>query len=337
MVATRRVVEELNNALHQLFATHDRLFLLGEDIADPYGGAFRVTHGLSTAYPDRVISTPISEGAIAGAAAGLALCGDRVLVEVMFGDFITLCFDAVVNFISKSVTMYGQEIPMRVIIRCPVGGNRGYGATHSQNLQKHLLGVPNLALYELSAFHEPGAVLKRAFDRGLPAVFFEDKTLYTKPAHLDGEIDHLFHAAPVGTDGNWMRISMDAAKPTDRVAIAPGGVAPRALAAMRAALIEDELTCALLVPSRLYPLDLEPVLPILSAAGRVVVIEDGVAGGGWCAEVAHTVHNLSWHTLRQPVRIVQPPCAVIPAAPHLERQVLVQDSDIYAALTEVSR
>jgi pyruvate dehydrogenase E1 component beta subunit len=336
MGSDRRVVDELNGALHRLCAAHDRLVLLGEDLADPYGGAFRVTRGLSSAYPDRVISTPISEGAIAGAAAGLALCGDWVLMEVMFGDFITLCFDPIVNFISKSVTMYGRRIPMRVVIRCPVGGNRGYGATHSQNLHKHLLGVPNLALYELSPFHEPGKVLRRAFDSGEPAVFFEDKVLYTKPAYFDGGVDDLFRAAPVGSDGNWILVSMEGAAPTDRIIVAPGGVAPRALTAIRTALIEDELTCAMLVPSRLYPLDIEPVLPVISVAEQVLVVEDGVAGGGWSAEVTRTLYERFWGALRKPVRVVQPPCAVIPAAPHLERQVLVQESDIYAALTEVA-
>ena len=87
---TRRVVDGLNRALHTLLAVHQQLVVLGEDIADPYGGAFGVTRGLSTAYPDRVLSTPISEGAIVGLAGGLALCGDWVVVEVMFGDFITL-------------------------------------------------------------------------------------------------------------------------------------------------------------------------------------------------------------------------------------------------------
>ncbi|MEU1762972.1 transketolase C-terminal domain-containing protein [Micromonospora sp. NPDC005652] len=327
-----RVGERLNQALHELFTADNRLFLLGEDVADPYGGAFGITRGLSTAFPDRIYPTPISEAGIVGAAGGLALCGDRVIVEVMFGDFVTLAFDPIVNFISKSVTMYGATVPMRVVIRCPVGGNRGYGPTHSQNLQKHLLGVPNLALYELSPVHDPGRVLVDAMATGIPAVFFEDKVLYTQPIYLDGEVDGLLRVTPLSPDGNWVSVGLDADEPPDRVVIAPGGVAPRVLSALRTTLIEDEIAAQLLVPARLCPLDLEPVLPILAAAPRILLVEDGVAGGGWTAELARRLYERLWGRLREPIRVLQPRCDVIPAAPHLERELLVQDSDIHQAL-----
>jgi pyruvate/2-oxoglutarate/acetoin dehydrogenase E1 component len=327
-----RVGERLNLALHDLLAADERTFLLGEDVADPYGGAFGITRGLSTAFPDRVRTTPISEAAMVGAAGGMALCGDRVIVEVMFGDFITLAFDPIVNFISKSVTMYGNTVPMRVVIRCPVGGNRGYGPTHSQSLQKHVLGVPNLALYELSPVHEPGRVLAGALAGGVPAVFFEDKVLYTKPAHVDGALDGLWCVTPLGGDDDWVSVGLSAGDPPDRIVVAPGGLTPRVLAALRTALVEDEITAQLLVPARLYPLDVEPVLPILATAPRIVLVEDGVAGGGWTAELARVLYERLWGRLREPIRVLQPPCEVIPAAPHLERALLVQESDVYEAL-----
>ena len=144
----------LNRGLHTVFANDPRVYLLGEDVLDPYGGAFKVTRGLSTRYPDRVLTTPISEGAIVGVGNGLALAGDRAIVEVMFGDFVTLAFDQIVNFAAKSVAMYGRRLPMHLVVRCPVGGNRGYGPTHSQCPQKHFVGVPDLALFEVSPFRE---------------------------------------------------------------------------------------------------------------------------------------------------------------------------------------
>src|SRR4051812_16865074 len=100
---TERVVERLNRALQAAFAEDARVYLIGEDILDPYGGAFKVSKGLSTAYPDRVLTTPISEETIIGLAAGLAVCGEKPIVEVMFGDFIALGFDPIVNFAAKSV------------------------------------------------------------------------------------------------------------------------------------------------------------------------------------------------------------------------------------------
>ncbi|MBF9132806.1 alpha-ketoacid dehydrogenase subunit beta [Plantactinospora sp. S1510] len=328
-ITGRRVSAGLNQALHDLFAGDDRLFLLGEDVVDPYGGAFGVTRGLSTAYPDRVLGTPISEGGITGVAAGLALCGDRAIVEVMFGDFITLCVDPLVNFISKSVTMYGRRLPMGVVVRCPVGGNRGYGPTHSQNLQKLLFGVPNLQLLELSPLHDPRRTLDRALAGGEPAVFFEDKVLYTTPEYRAGRIDNCLRFAPV--DESWMLVDADDG-PADWVVIAPGGLVPRLLPAMRAALVDDEVLTRALVPDRLWPLDLDPVLPVVGDATRVLVVEDGPAGGGWAAEVTRVLYERLWGRLRHPVRILQPPCAVIPAATHLERDLLLQSEIIYRIL-----
>src|SRR6201999_2748055 len=143
-------------------------------------------------YPDRVLATPLSEGGLIGVAVGLALCGNRVIAEIMFGDFAALGFDQVLNFASKSVSMYGHRVPMPLVVRCPVGGNRGYGPTHSQSLQKHFIGIANLVLYELSPFHDPEALLDHALSQGVPGILFEDKVLYTRRAFRDGLIDDAF-------------------------------------------------------------------------------------------------------------------------------------------------
>ncbi|MFC7644147.1 hypothetical protein ACFQX6_28000 [Streptosporangium lutulentum] len=145
-----RVAENLNAALHGLLDDDPTAYLLGEDILDPYGGAFKVTKGLSTRFPGRVIGTPISEGALTGVAAYLALTGNTAVAEIMFGDFVALAFDQLCNFASKSVSMYGRRLPLRMVVRCPTGGGRGYGPTHSQSLQKHFVGMPGLSLYEMS-------------------------------------------------------------------------------------------------------------------------------------------------------------------------------------------
>lgn len=328
MIEVHRIGQDLNAALHHLLAARPRLVMIGEDIADPYPGAFGISKGLSTAFPDRIITTPISEAAIAGLAGGMALMGDEVIVEIMFGDFIALAFDPIVNFIAKSVTMYGQHLRMPVIVRCPSGGNRGYGATHSQNMHKHFVGVPNLSLYELSPLHPVGPVLEQILDRGLPAVFFEDKVLYTEPRCGYQPGDEIFEFS---NHHGWGQ-ARPAAGAADWAIIAPGGLVRRVLAAMRTAMIEDEIVTCLLTPAQLFPLDLDPVLPELSAAARILVVDDGPAGGGWAVQVADSVHRALWNELDAPVELLQPPCEVIPAARHLERRLLVQESAIYAAL-----
>src|SRR5579875_919629 len=155
-----RVGENLNRPLATALGRDQRVTLMGQDVLDPYGGAFKISRGLSSRYPGSVLGTPISESGMLGMAAGLALCGERPIVEVMFGDFLALGFDPIVNFATKSVEMYGDRLPMHLVVRCPVGGNRGYGPTHSQSLQKHFVGVPGLSLYEMSPFHDNGPLLR---------------------------------------------------------------------------------------------------------------------------------------------------------------------------------
>jgi pyruvate dehydrogenase E1 component beta subunit len=324
------MASHLNSALHELFDSRSRLVMIGEDIADPYGGAFGISRGLSTRYPDRIISTPISEAAITGMAGGMALSGDEVLVEVMFGDFAALAFDPIVNFISKSVTMYGQRLRIPVVIRCPSGGNRGYGPTHSQNMHKHFLGIPNLAVYDLSPLHPVKPVLQTILDSGMPTILFEDKVLYGQPPCGSHPDDKIFRFS---IEHGWgqARFTDEA---SDWAIIAPGGMLRRVLAAMRAAVLEDEITSCVLTPAQLFPLDISPVLPVLSAARRILVVDDNGAGSGWPVLVADAIHRALWSQLHAPVQVLQPACAVIPAAKHLERELLVQESTIHAVLAK---
>ncbi|WP_329791238.1 2-oxo acid dehydrogenase subunit E2 [Lentzea sp. DG1S-22] len=320
-----RVVEALNRALHRLFAERPGLHLLGEDVLDPYGGAFKVTKGLSTAHPDRVLSTPLSEAGIAGVAAGLALAGGEVVLEVMFGDFAALMFDQVLNLISKSVTMYGHVVPMPVVLRCPVGGGRGYGPTHSQSVQKHFLGIPNLALYETTPFHDPHVLLTHALDEG-PAVLFEDKVLYTRRMFTG---DDLFRVTTTGPSPGWAHVTGPG--PADVVLLCPGGVAHRALAAART-LLDQGVHLHLLVPGRLHPLDLDDVLPLLRQPRLVAVAEESTAGGTWGAEVAAQLHERLWHDLSAPVLRLSSKDSIIPSSRHLEDQVLLGEHDIVSGV-----
>ncbi|WP_055587025.1 alpha-ketoacid dehydrogenase subunit beta [Peterkaempfera griseoplana] len=332
---SERAVANLNRALATLLDEDEDVYVLGEDIVDPYGGAFKATRGLSDAYRERVLSTPISEGALAGVAGGLALRGRKPVIEVMFSDFVTLCFDQILNFASKSVTMYGSRIPMRMVVRCPSGGNRGYGPTHSQSLQKHFLGIPNLAVFELSPFHDNTTVFRRMLELGHPCMFFEDKVLYTRRMFGGEEGDSLFESGFVDAEENFAWAGLGGPE-VDHLVIAPGGLSDRVLRAMRAAFIDEEATTRLVVPSQLYPLDIEPLVPLLTATGQVWIAEDCVAGGTWGADLAHQIHSRLWTSLSGPVRLLHPECKVIPASSHLERQLLLQADDIRDVLTGVA-
>ncbi|WP_328653631.1 alpha-ketoacid dehydrogenase subunit beta [Micromonospora sp. NBC_00330] len=330
-----RVVENLNQALHALLADDPGLTVLGEDVVDPYGGAFKVTRGLSTRWPDRVRSTPLSEGGIVGVAGGLALAGQSAIVEIMFSDFVALAFDQILNFASKSTAMYGRRVPIRLVVRCPTGGNRGYGPTHSQSPQKHFVGIPGLSLHEVSPFHDNRTVLAGMLATGRPGLLFEDKVLYTNRMYADGVVDELFRYDLIGPDSDVARVWVDDPGQADCVLVVPGGLAARAVSVARELLLRDDIVCQVLVPSRLWPVDADTLLPPIARAGRVVVAEESTAGGTWGAELAHVVHQRLWGALRAPVRLVHSADSVIPTAAHLERTVLVQDADIHRAVKEV--
>ena len=133
----------VNEDIYAIFKKHleinKDIFIFGEDIEFPYGGAFKVTKGLSTKFKNRVLTTPISEASIIGFSAGLALSQKKVIAEIMFGDFLTLCADQIINNASKFRWMYNEQITIPIVIRTPMGGGRGYGPTHSQSLEKFLI------------------------------------------------------------------------------------------------------------------------------------------------------------------------------------------------------
>src|SRR4030042_978120 len=146
------VLESLNTALLRAFSDNLNVYLLGEAILDPYGGAFKVTRGLSTRFPERIMTTPISEAGIVGVAAGMALRGLHPVVEIMFGDFVTLIADQLINHIAKFRWMYNDQVRVPLVIRTPMGGRRGYGPTHTQTVEKLYLGIPGLMVVAPAAF-----------------------------------------------------------------------------------------------------------------------------------------------------------------------------------------
>ena len=163
---SRTVLDSLNAGLLRALGEDTRVLLIGEDILDPYGGAFKVTKGCSTQYPQQVITTPISEAGLAGVAAGLALRGFRPVLEAMFGDFTALMADQLINHISKFRWMYNDTVEVPLVIRTPMGGRRGYGPTHSQTLEKLYLGIPGLTVVAPNHFvlpnsPEPGELLAK--------------------------------------------------------------------------------------------------------------------------------------------------------------------------------
>jgi 2-oxoisovalerate dehydrogenase E1 component len=326
-----RVAEELNCALHEVMAAHPEVLLIGEDLADPYGGAFKVSRGLSTRFPDRVLSTPIAEAAIAGVSNGLALAGMRPVAEMMFSDFATLASDQLINFAAKFYYMYAGRATCPLTLRLPSGGGRGYGPTHSQSLERLFCGVPGLRVVALSQRHDPARLLTQAVVHdGGPKVFVENKQLYSvRPAdrpppdlrpvpcaRQGGDYPPLCYAPRGGT--------------ADVTVVTYGGQTAVAEAAMRELLEEEELAFDYIILTQLWPLDVTEVVESVRRTRRLVVVEENVAafgvGGAVIAAVAERLGG------GFACRAVGGRPVPIPSARHLEDRVLPSAGDVAAAI-----
>lgn len=319
-----RLVEDIRESLRHLLADDRSAWIIGQDLVDPYGGAFKVTKGLSLDFPERVISTPISEQAMIGIAIGIALSGERVVAEVMFSDFLPLVFDQIVNVAAKLPTNYGVNIPIELVIRAPTGGRRGYGSTHSQSLQKHFLGIPNLSVWELSPFHETEITLRQAFATKGPALLFEDKLLYSRNALFTGDqLPATFSREIVDPDGNWVSVSLGDGGETDYVVIATGGTALLALEAIEIVFLKHELSGKLLVPRKLYPINIEQIVSSMPIGARVFTVEECARGASWGSYCTSSLYDVAFNNLSGSCINISSNCSVIPAAKSLEEAALI--------------
>jgi len=172
MESTRYFGASINKALREKLETDKKVILLGQDIRDPFGGCFRITRGLSTDFPDRVINTPISEAAVLGVAIGLAMQGFKPVVEVMFYDFMTLCFDQLLN---HAVKFHEHWQPINITIRTTIG-KKDYGYQHTQDLDYVFRNVISICHPNLN--DDVGGLLKEAIDMEKPVLFVEDSKYY---------------------------------------------------------------------------------------------------------------------------------------------------------------
>ncbi len=329
----KRGVQVLNEALHEIFATRDDVDLLGEDVLDPYGGAFKVTQGLSDTYPDRVLTTPISEASLFGVAAGMALRGRRPILEIMFGDFMALGMDQIVNGISKFREMYDDQVTVPLVVRAPMGGRRGYGPTHSQSLEKLLLGIPNVVVVAASECHDLRGLLVNAVEDERPVFFVENKLLYGRPVRRP-EDGHIGELAVRETGDRYPALTFSATGFSEATAtiVTYGGMVPVALEAVTELVLEHEVFCEVVALSQLVPMELDAVLESVARTGFLVTAEEGTLTGGFGAEIAARVSEAAWSDLRGPVRRVAARDGIIPSARPLEEAMLPSAEDLIEAI-----
>ena len=315
--AERTVRQSLNETLHRLLQTHEDVVLLGEDLHDPYGGAFKVTEGLSSAFGERVISTPISEAGIVGSGIGLAMAGKRPIVEIMFADFISLGMDQLYNHAVKFPALFDEtEVPM--VVRTACGGGRGYGATHSQIPESLCASVPGLTVVSGSHRHDMEQLLEHAAMRwDHPVVFLEHKLLYSL-ANRPGPFAQL-PAAETDRAARLFPTLVSARDNVDVTIVAYGGMAPVAEAAAQTLERDEEIGVEIVLPSLIAPLPRQTLLNALLKRERIVIVEESATEFGVGAEIAALLAEAGFagNVLR-----IGAPSIPVPSARSLEEQVL---------------
>src|SRR5581483_1377846 len=251
----------IRDALDEELAADERVVLFGEDIAVA-GGVFATTTGLYDKYgPERVFDTPISELALAGAAFGSAVNGLRPVIEIMFGDFLTLAMDSLVNQSTKYRFLTQEQVSVPLTVRSVVGGGGRFGAIHSQMPVSWFMGVPGLKIVGPSTPADAKALLKAAIRDDNPVLFFEHKRLYTLEGEVDGEVGTLGQAAVVreGSDITLVTAMKSVHDALDAAA----------------ALEQDRISVEVIDLRTLRPLDLDTVLASVRKTSRIVVVEEG--------------------------------------------------------------
>ena len=308
------------------------MYLIGEDMLDPYGGAFKVTKGVSSKFPERVITTPISESAIIGLGTGMAMRGMLPVVEIMFGDFLTLCTDQIVNSATKFPLMYKDRVAVPLVIRTPMGGGRGYGPTHSQSLEKMFLGVPGLRVVSPSLAHDPGKLLWRTIiSCSKPTLFVEYKSLYPKQLINSGDGFSL-RIAEHENDFPAAVLENYSESDPDIIIVAYGGASEQVLDVMRT-LIDEEIKVRAIFPSELSVGSNEPWwFSEISSNVPIILAEHGTMSFNWGSEIASLIHRFFFNKLVMPVTRLSSSNDVIPAASEKEKANLLSANQIMKSI-----
>ncbi len=311
-----KYIYSLRNAIDELIAEKNA-YVIGEDIMEPYGGAFKVTKGLSAKYPDNVIGVPMCEQGFTALSVGMALMGGWVIEEIMFGDFITLTADQLINHAAKFSELYGQELHLAV--RTPSGGYRGYGATHSQSIEKLFLGVPGLRVAAPNIYSDPGELLKKVISQGKPTLFIENKLDYPRELLLE-DTDILQRSE----SGSGVRISLRGEAPEITI-ITYGGLAGMAVDTAKRLMYDEEIAADVIAVTDLSEAPDKAVSELLRT-DNVLITEESTGGFGYAAQAAASLSGSGRN-----IRVLSSMDSAIPSAEAAEREVLVQEEDMFSA------
>ncbi|WP_028927438.1 alpha-ketoacid dehydrogenase subunit beta [Pseudonocardia acaciae] len=315
MARTISYREAINEALDQEMARDPRVVVFGEDNVggtgspgemDAWGGVLGVTKGLYGKYPGRVMDTPISESAFIGAAIGAATGGLRPVAELMFIDFMGVCFDQIFNQAAKFRYMFGGKAVTPVVIRTMWGAGLRAAAQHSQSLLPIFTHIPGLKVVAPSTPYDAKGLLIQAIRDDDPVMFCEHKMLYD----TTGDVPEESYAIPFG-EANVVRDGGDV------TVVAVGKLVHTAVEAA-AALAGEGVECEVIDPRTTSPMDTDTILESVEATGRLVVVDEATPRCGLASDISATVAQEAFGSLRAPIQMVTAPHTPVPFADSLE-------------------
>ncbi|MCL4396056.1 MAG: alpha-ketoacid dehydrogenase subunit beta [Chloroflexi bacterium] len=300
------IAQAVNEALREEMRRDERVLLIGEDVGRP-GGIYKVTDGLYAEFgPERVMDSPISEAGIVGLGVGAAMTGMRPVIEIMFGDFMTLAMDQIVNQAAKVHYMSGGKLQVPLVIRTTIGAGRRAAAQHSQSLHAWICHIPGLKVALPSTPYEAKGLLKAAIRDNNPVIFFEDKMTYRQTGPVPVE-DYVL---PFGV-ADCKRVG------DDITLIATCSMVPVALAAAKQ-LAAEGISAEVIDPRTLTPLDEEALCNSAIKTSRCLVVDGGYCRFGATAEIASVVAKGAFYNLDAPVERIGAMDVPVPFSPSLE-------------------
>jgi pyruvate/2-oxoglutarate/acetoin dehydrogenase E1 component len=316
--------DALTAGLREEMRRDERVFLLGEDIALNWGGAFKVTKGLAEEFGvERVRDTPISENTIVGAAIGASITGLIPVAEIMFGDLIALAMDQVCNQAAKMRYMFGGQTSVPLVLRTPFGGGKNIASHHSQSLEAWFMHTPGLKIAVPAFASDVKGLIKTAIRDPNPVLFAEHKLVYDKKEEVPDE-EYLipFGQAKIRREGSdvtlWgtfymLHKALEVADELEREGISVEVIDPRTL----------------------VPLDRKTLIDSVKKTGRLVLVTEETKTGATTAEVAAIVQEEAFDWLDAPIKRVNAPDTPVPFSPPLEDYFIPDNKRIAQAIRDI--
>jgi acetoin:2,6-dichlorophenolindophenol oxidoreductase subunit beta len=311
--------EAVREAIAEEMRRDPTVFVIGEDVAEA-GHPFKVRLGLVQEFgTQRIIDTPISEPGYAGIGVGAAMTGMRPIVDIMFGDFITLTMDQMVNQAAKAHYMSGGKIKVPIVFRTTLGATRRSAAQHSQSLQAWVSHVPGLKVALPATPHDAKGLMKTAIRDDSPVVIFEDKMMY----RMKGPVPEGDYTIPLGV-ADVKRAG------TDITIVATSSMVQVALGAAKL-LDEQGISAEVIDPRTTAPLDKETLIASAKKTSRALVVDEGYERYGVTAEIASVIADGAFYYLDAPVRRMGAMDVPVPFSPVLEDLTVPTEKSVFDA------